>query len=108
MTSPESFVSVERLTKHFPQRTGLCGHARVVRAVDDVSFTVSRGETLGLVGESGCGKSTLGRAVLRLQEPTGGRVVVDGTDVTSLASKPLRAFRKQAQMIFQDPYASLN
>jgi peptide/nickel transport system ATP-binding protein len=106
-----ALVAVENLTKHFAARPGLFGGARggrVIRAVDGVSLAIAAGETLGLVGESGCGKSTLGRAILRLHEPTSGRVVVDGTDVTALKSGPLRAFRKRAQIIFQDPYASLN
>jgi oligopeptide/dipeptide ABC transporter ATP-binding protein len=91
-------VSVENLRKHYKQ----------VRAVDGVSLEIAAGETLGLVGESGCGKSTLGRALLRLQEPTSGRVTIDGVDVTSLRAEPLRQFRRRAQIIFQDPYASLN
>ncbi|HEY2747774.1 MAG TPA: dipeptide ABC transporter ATP-binding protein [Polyangia bacterium] len=105
----DALVSVENLTKHFAARPGLFGGGKgVIRAVDGVSLQIAAGETLGLVGESGCGKSTLGRAILRLHEPTSGRVVIDGTDVTALASGPLRAFRKRAQIIFQDPYASLN
>jgi oligopeptide transport system ATP-binding protein len=104
-----SLVSVERLTKHFPASGGLLSRdRRVVRAVDDVSLAIEAGETLGLVGESGCGKSTFGRALLRLVPPTSGRVVIDGVDVTALSQKALRAFRKRAQIIFQDPYASLN
>jgi oligopeptide/dipeptide ABC transporter ATP-binding protein len=103
-----SLVSVENLTKHYPQKAGLFGTPRTVRAVDGVSFAIDEGETLGLVGESGCGKSTLGRAILRLHEPTSGRVTIDGTDVTALPNGPLRAFRRKAQIIFQDPYASLN
>jgi oligopeptide/dipeptide ABC transporter ATP-binding protein len=104
-----ALVAVENLTKHFAARPGLFGGGKgVVRAVDGVSFEIGEGETLGLVGESGCGKSTLGRAILRLHEPTSGRVVIDGTEVTALSSGPLRAFRKRAQIIFQDPYASLN
>jgi oligopeptide/dipeptide ABC transporter ATP-binding protein len=103
-----SLVSVENLTKHYPQGGGLFGRARTVKAVDGVSFTIDAGETLGLVGESGCGKSTLGRAILRLHEPTSGKVIIDGTDVTALRPAPLRAFRRRAQIIFQDPYASLN
>ncbi|HEX9101498.1 MAG TPA: dipeptide ABC transporter ATP-binding protein [Polyangia bacterium] len=105
----EPLVAVENLTKHFAARPGLFGGGKgVIKAVDGVSFAIAAGETLGLVGESGCGKSTLGRAILRLHEPTSGRVVIDGTDVTALAPAPLRAFRKRAQIIFQDPYASLN
>ena len=100
-------VRVEGLRKDFGAG-GLLGGRLAVRAVDGVSFSIRRGETLGLVGESGCGKSTLGRAVLRLIEPTAGRVTIDGVDVTSLGARALRSFRKQAQMIFQDPYASLN
>jgi oligopeptide/dipeptide ABC transporter ATP-binding protein len=93
-----NLVSVESLSKHYKK----------VRAVDGVSFEIAAGETLGLVGESGCGKSTLGRALLRLQEPTAGRVRIDGVEVTALAERPLREFRRRAQIIFQDPYASLN
>ncbi len=103
-----SLVAVENLTKHYPQGGGLFGKSRTVKAVDGVSFTIDEGQTLGLVGESGCGKSTLGRALLRLHEPTSGKIVIDGTDVTSLGAAPLRAFRRRAQIIFQDPYASLN
>ncbi|MGE0449843.1 MAG: ABC transporter ATP-binding protein [Vicinamibacterales bacterium] len=84
------------------------GERRVVRAVDGVSLDIQQGETLGLVGESGCGKTTLGRAILRLIEPTGGRVIVGGVDVASLSADDLRRQRRRMQMIFQDPYASLD
>jgi len=103
-----AFVEVEALWKSYPGRAALFKKAPPVVAVGGVSFAIERGESLGLVGESGCGKSTLGRAVLRLVEPERGRVLIDGTDVTALRPEPLRAFRRHAQMIFQDPYASLN
>ena len=86
----------------------LCQYFGPTKAVDDVSLEVYEGETLGLVGESGCGKTTLGRSILRLQEPTGGKVWFDGVEVTSLKPAALRDFRKQAQIVFQDPYSSLN
>lgn len=102
-------LKVTDLKMHFPIRAGLLkrvvGH---VRAVDGVSFAVRRGETLGLVGESGCGKSTIGRTILRLYEPTSGSITFDGEDITHLDSKALVNVRQQMQMIFQDPYASLN
>ena len=98
-----AFVEVRNLSKYFP-----VGRNRVLKAVDGISFTVRKGETLGLVGESGCGKSTAGRTVIRLYEPTSGSVVIDGTDVTKLSRSKLKAFRRKMQMIFQDPYASLN
>ncbi|HJL16196.1 MAG TPA: dipeptide ABC transporter ATP-binding protein [Sandaracinaceae bacterium LLY-WYZ-13_1] len=105
----EPIVSIERLTKHFPHREGLFGRReRPVRAVDGVSLEVHEGETLGLVGESGCGKSTLGRVLLRLLDPTSGRITFDGTDITHLSAAALRPLRRRMQIIFQDPYSSLN
>ena len=102
-------VRVEGLVRHFASGGAWApGGARIVRAVDGVDLVIARGEALGLVGESGSGKSTLGRALVRLVEPTAGRVVIDGVDVTGLAPAALRRFRRRAQMIFQDPQASLN
>ena len=108
-----ALLRIEDLEVHFRVPYGvveMIGGAprRVVRAVDGVSLELRRGETLGLVGESGCGKSTLGRAVLRLIEPTAGRVLFDGDDVLRLDRTGLFAFRRRAQMVFQDPHASLN
>jgi peptide/nickel transport system ATP-binding protein len=107
--SQEPLLKVEGLKTWYPLRKGV--FSRVydhVKAVDDVSLEVYEGETLGLVGESGCGKTTLGRSILRLAEPTGGKVWFDGIEVTALKGQALRDFRKQAQIVFQDPYSSLN
>jgi oligopeptide transport system ATP-binding protein len=102
-------LSVRGLEKHFPLRSGAFGrNVEHVKAVDGVSFDLWRGETLGLVGESGCGKSTTGRAVLRLLEPTAGEVHFEGVDVRALDRERLRAFRRRAQFVFQDPFGSLN
>lgn len=103
-------IRVETLRKHFPVRKGVLVKRIVgsIKAVDDVSFEIAAGETLGIVGESGCGKSTLGRTLLRLYEPTAGRILVDGVDLASLDARALKAQRRSMQMIFQDPYASLN
>jgi oligopeptide/dipeptide ABC transporter ATP-binding protein len=104
----DALVQVEDLHVHFPSGHGRRRDQAAIRAVDGVSFEVRRGETLGLVGESGCGKSTTGLALLRLVDPTDGRVVFDGTDVGTLSRRDLRRFRRRAGMIFQDPYASLD
>jgi oligopeptide transport system ATP-binding protein len=103
-------LRVENLVKHFPVEHGVLSSrlSRKVKAVDDVSFSINAGETVGLVGESGCGKSTTGRCIMRLLEPTSGRLTFDGTDVMSLKGKALKGFRRNVQIIFQDPYASLN
>jgi len=104
-------VDVRNLVKHYPGERawlGLGRPRRVVRAVDGVSFAITPGQTLGLVGESGCGKSTLGRTILRLQEPTAGQVVIDGREVFTLGARELRALRRRMQIVFQDPYSSLN
>ncbi|PUB08492.1 ABC transporter ATP-binding protein [Paenisporosarcina sp. OV554] len=107
MTEP--LLKVEGLKKYFPIRKGLLsrvsGH---VKAVDDVSFYVNKGETLGIVGESGCGKSTTGRMLMRLLEPSEGKVFFDGKELTSISSDDMRKARREIQMVFQDPYASLN
>ena len=104
-----SLLSVKNLKVHFPVKHGLFGRAEeFVKAVDGVSFDIAPGETLGLVGESGCGKTTLGRAMVRLVEPTAGSVLLDGVDITRMNGAMLRAQRQKLQMIFQDPYGSLN
>lgn len=106
---PGPLVQVQDLKMHFPIYTGIFRrHTGDVKAVDGVSFNIMAGETLGLVGESGCGKSTVGRALLRLYEPTAGRVVIDGEDVATLTPEALRKKRPTMQMVFQDPQASLN
>src|SRR6185503_17686553 len=98
----EALLQVHNLVKHFPVRGG------VVRALDDVSFEVRRGETLGLVGESGCGKTTTGRCILQLERPTSGRILFEGEDLAALDERALRSVRRRVQVIFQDPYSSLN
>ncbi len=106
----DSLLEVRNLVKHFPIKSGIFFDRQVgaVQAVDDVSFSVKAGETLGLVGESGCGKSTLARSILQLLRPTSGSVIFRGTELTELSNRQLRPLRREMQMIFQDPYASLN
>ncbi len=99
----KAFIEIEGLKKYFD-----LGNHRILKAVNDVSFSIQKGETLGLVGESGCGKSTAGRTIIRLYEPTAGSISIDGTDVAKLSKSKLKAYRSKMQMVFQDPYASLN
>jgi oligopeptide transport system ATP-binding protein len=109
-TNSQPLVSVDSLKKHFPVTQGLVLKQKVgsVRAVDGISFNIDRGETLGLVGESGCGKTTAGRTLLGLYPATSGKVTIDGADICSAKGRDLLAIRRKAQIIFQDPYASLN
>ncbi len=103
-------VELENLKVYFPIKSGILlnRHVGDIRAVDDVSLTIGRGETVGLVGESGCGKSTVGRTIIRLYKPTDGRILFDGQDISKLSEGKLRPLRRRMQMVFQDPYASLN
>jgi oligopeptide transport system ATP-binding protein len=104
-----NLLEVKNLKVHFPVKHGMFSRVReFVKAVDDVSFSIAPGETLGLVGESGCGKTTLGRAIVRLVEPTAGEISLDGEDILKMSGAALRARRRKFQMIFQDPYGSLN
>ena len=109
-TSADALVEIKDLQVYFPITSGIVFQRKVadVKAVDGITFTVKRGETLGLVGESGCGKSTTGKAILQLERPTGGEILFDGRDLTKMKGRELRRFRRNMQMIFQDPYASLN
>ena len=100
---PTPLLEVKNLTKHFP-----AAHGQKVHSVNGVSFKLERGETLGIVGESGCGKSSMGRTILKVHEPTSGQIIFDGVDITGLSNRKMFPYRKKMQMIFQDPYASLN
>ena len=104
----EPVIRVEGLEKHFQIRTGSLGRKALIHAVNGVTLEIAKGETLGIVGESGCGKSTLGRTILKVWEPDAGRIWCDGTDITGLSQRQMRPWRRRMQMIFQDPYASLN
>lgn len=105
----DKLLQVENLTKYFYKPQGLFGQKKqIVKSVDHVTFDIMRNETLGLVGESGCGKTTVGRTITRLYEPTDGKIIFEGKDISHLTKKELLPYRKKMQMIFQDPYASLN
>jgi peptide/nickel transport system ATP-binding protein/oligopeptide transport system ATP-binding protein len=108
-TADDVLVEARNLKKYYTNKRDILGRpVHVVKAVDDVTFAINRGETLGVVGESGCGKSTLGRAMIRLLEPTQGDIFFKGINIASLTRKELREYRRDMQIIFQDPYASLN
>ncbi|UYQ72533.1 ATP-binding cassette domain-containing protein [Pelagibacterium flavum] len=109
MSASKPLLSVNRLSKRFPIKgQPFSGEKRQVHAVDDVSFDIARGEVVGLVGESGSGKTTIGRTIMRLTDPTEGEIVYEGTDIASLPEREMMAFRRKIQMVFQDPFASLN
>lgn len=109
MNTENIILDIRRITKHYPIRDGLFHAAgRSLKAVDNLSFHIYRGETLGVVGESGCGKSTLGRIILRLENPSSGEIRFEGRDITKYSAKKLHALRREMQFIFQDPYSSMN
>src|SRR6185295_13462544 len=106
----DALIEVRNVVKHFPITRGIIFQRQVgaVHAIDDVSFDVMRGETLGIVGETGCGKSTTARAIMRLHEPTSGTIRFDGRDISHIKGRKLKPLRREMQLIFQDPYSSLN
>lgn len=108
MKNSENILEVNNLKKYFQLAAGFFGKFSILKAVDDISFSIKRGETLGLVGESGCGKTTVGRTLLRLYEPTAGEILFDNEDIVTASASKMRQIRRKMQMIFQDPYASLN
>ncbi len=108
MNPQKTLLKVEDLRLYYPVPGKKIGQLEYIKAVDDVSFEVKEGEVFGIVGESGCGKSTLGRAICKLNPPTSGKIVLDGEDISDYGSRQMRAVRKKVQMVFQDPYASLN